>query len=178
MKQPLDHLRSKKKPVRKTVWIAGDSELADELSELEASLSRARTQAEIARPDRREAALQTVLDMEAEYEAKKAAVRESSIKFVMQGIRTKDYDDLIAAHPPTEEQLEKLKAQGETDVPFDVETFPYALIAATCVEPDVPKEDLIAWLHEDSWNRFEILTLFNAANEVNQTRRIINLGKD
>lgn len=178
MKEPLDHLRSKKKPVRKAVWIAGDSELAEELSELEAVLSRARIVSEGARPDRREAALRDLAAAEEAFAAKKEEVRATSIKFVFQSMGTKSYEELIQAHPPTETQIKKLKSEGEDQVPFNPETLPIALIVASCVEPEMDKAEMHEWLSGDEWNSFEIMTLFMAATEVNNSRRIINMGKD
>lgn len=179
MKQPMDHLKSKKKPARKTVWIAGDSELAEELSDLEASLSREQKSAEmLSDGPRREAAIQAAVELKAQVEAKRAEVRETSIKFVFRALGAKRYDDLLAAHPPTDEQIEQLKAQGEDNAPFNTETFPKALVAASCVEPEMTPEEMIEWLSGDDWNNNEILSLFMAASQVNSMRSVVNLGKD
>jgi hypothetical protein len=179
MKEPLDHLRSRKKPVRKSVWIAGDSELADELSELEASLSRARTKVETYQTTdpRREAALQVMLEIEENYDAKKKQTQDSAIKFTFESIGTKPYEALLAAHPPTDAQIKQLKEQGEDQVPFNPDTLPMALVVASCVEPEMDKEELKEWLSDDTWNSIEFMSLFMAATEVNNTRRILNLGK-
>ena len=178
MKQPLDHQRSLKKPVRKAVWIAGDTELADELSELEASLSRAKTLVDTIREEaRREAALLQVAELETEVALKTEEVRATALKFVFQGISAKAYDKLLGEHPPTEEQIKFLKEQGETNAPFNPDTLPYALITECCVEPDMEKEDLLAWLNDGSFNQSEIMSLFMAATDANQSRKILNLGK-
>ncbi len=177
MKQPLDHLRSKKKPVRKAVWIAGDSELVDELSELEASLLRKRTQAEgLVDPARREAALQALHELEEEVALKKEEVRPTQIKFLFEGMSPKAYDDLLAAHPPTEHQQGKAKDMG-MEAPFNEETFPYALIVASCIEPEAEPEDMLAWLQSGDFNQSEIMALMMTATECNQSRRIVSLGK-
>lgn len=180
MKQPLDHLRSKKKPVRKTVWIAGDSELAEELSELEASLTRAISSHDAMRQDnpRVEAALRLIETLESEVAEKKQKVRESSIKFVFESIGSKAYDKLSADHPPTEDQLKAAVDAGEDKPPFNTDSYPVALITASTIEPDMDKEELAEWLDGPDWNGFELLTMFMACNEVNNSRKIINLGKD
>lgn len=182
MKQPMDHLRSKKKPIRKTVWVAGDSEIADELSELEASLSRLEGSlaAMPANSNRREAADLEAARIRDEVHALRGRNKESSIKFVFQAISRRRYDELIDEFPPTEEQIAKHKADGSTDaLEFNPDTFPYALIAECTVEPEVDREELAEWLREgDEWNNAEVLTLFMAAMEVNQTRRLITMGKD
>lgn len=179
MKQPLDHLRSKKKPVRKAVWIAGDSELAEELSELEASLTRAKASSEAMREDnpRREAALQMTIDLEAEVAAKREEVRGTAIKFVLQGMGSKEFDAMAAEYPPTDAQLQAAKDTGEDKPPFDTDTYPIALIVASTVEPEMEPAELHEWLSDPTWNSFELLSLFMAANEVNNSRKILNLGK-
>jgi hypothetical protein len=177
MKQPLDHQRSRKKPVRKPVWIAGDTEVADELSELEASLSRVKFQSETIQDEtRREAALQQLIELEEKIALKKEEVRSTSIKFLFQGLSPKAYDHLLGEHPPTDEQQRKAKDAGQ-DAPFNEETLPYALITACCIEPDMEPSDLLEWLTDGSFNQAEIMSLFLTATEVNQTRKIINLGK-
>jgi len=178
MKQPLDHQRSLKKPVRKAVWIAGDSELADELSELEAALSRAKFLFEAMKEDnpRREAALQDWTEAEEEMALKKEELRATSIKFLFQGMSPKAYDKLLSQHPPTEEQQKKAKDAGQ-EAPFNEETLPYALIVACCIEPDMEPGDLLEWLNDGSFNQAEIMALFLGATEVNQSRKILNLGK-
>lgn len=180
MKQPQDHLRSKKKPVRKTVWIAGDSELAEELSELEASLTRAKSSLDAMRQDnpRVEAALRLIENLEDELVVKKQMVRESSIRFVFQSIGSKAFDQMAADHPPTEEQLKAAVDSGEDKPPFNTDTYPVALITASTIEPDMDKAELAEWLDSPVWNSFELLTMFMACNEVNNSRKILNLGKD
>jgi hypothetical protein len=178
MKQPMDHLRGKKKPVSKTVWIAGDSLLAEELSELEADLSREKSSLTTMRNEnpRREAALQTVADLEQKVSEKRAEMREASIKFVFRALSQRRYEELLQEHPPTEEQQAEFKASGDS-LPFNPETFPRALIVECCVEPDTDKAELEEWLRGDDWNQAEIMSLFMAATEVNSTRHIVNMGK-
>lgn len=181
-KQPMDHLRGKKKPVRKTVWVAGDSELADELSELEERLSRAEASFNLQRDEspRREALQREVDELTIKRNAVKEQVRETAIKFVFQAIPRKKYEALIEEHPPTDKQVADWKASGEKgSIDFNPDTFPVPLIVACCIEPDVDKEELADWLQNgEEWNQAELVTLFMAATEVNQTRRIVNLGKD
>lgn len=178
MKQPLDHQRSRKKPVRKAVWIAGDTELADELSELEASLARAKFVYEqmVVDNPRREAAFQTWTEADESFALKKEEVRATAIQFIFKGLSPEKYDDLLGEHPPTTEQIEKAKLTGES-VNFNYKTLPLALICACCIEPDMDPEDLRAWLTDDTWNQAEISALFQAATECNQSRKILNLGK-
>jgi hypothetical protein len=174
----MDHLRGKKKPVAKTVWIAGDSLLAEELSELEADLSREKSNLSTMRNEnpRREAATQTVAELEAKVAAKREEVRESSVKFVFRALNSKVYEQLIQEYAPTDAQQAEFKQSGES-LPFNPETFPLALIVACCVEPETEPGELHDWLSGDDWNQAEIMTLFMTATEVNSSRHIINMGK-
>lgn len=177
----MDHLRSKKKPVRKIVWVAGDSELADEVANLESGLSREEGSLSVM-PEgpRREAALQEHNAKKELHAAKHAELEECSIKFVFQSIGRKNYEALLEQHQPTEKQVADQKAADpKTPLEFNPETFPVALVVASIVEPDADKEELGEWLlNGEEWNSAEFMTLFMAALEVNSTRKIFNSGKD
>ena len=184
-KQPMDHLRGKKKPIRKTIWVAGDSELADEFSELEASLSRAESALASlpAASTRREAAASDVLELTAKVTELKAQLRESRIKFTFQSLGRKKYERLLADHPPTDDQVKAHKESGEAGaIEFNPDTFPYALISHCVIEPvvdDENREEFEAWIRDDeSWNGVEVITLFQTAMAVNTSRRLVNMGKD
>lgn len=185
MNQPMDHLRSKKKPIKKTIWVAGDSELADEFSELEASLSRAEgALASLpATSPRREAAASDVLELTAKVAELKAQLRETSIKFTFQSLGRKRYEKILADHPPTDEQVKAHKDSGEAGaIEFNPDTFPYALISHSCIEPlvnDENREEFESWIRDsDDWNGAEVITLFQTAMAVNTSRRLVNMGKD
>jgi len=178
----MDHLKSKKQPVRKTVWVAGDSELADEVAELETSLSREESVANVLPPEssRREAVLQTIKEKQKLLETKKAELESTAIKFVFQSIGRKRYEALLEANPPTDAQIEEQKkVDPKQSLEFNPETFPIALIIESLVEPDVDRDELRHWiLNGEEWNTAEFMTLFMAALEANSTRKIINSGKD
>lgn len=77
----------------------------------------------------------------------------------LRAIGAKDYDDLIAKHPPTAEQ----KKEGGS---YNVDTFAPALIAACSHEPKLtPNEAAEIWNSPD-WSRGEIMELFLASVEV------------
>jgi len=191
MKAPLDHLRSRKKPVRKTVWIAGDGELVDALAEAEGELSRMRASADTYRNSRAELAQSRALELDGQIVIKEEevsllrnAVRDSSIKFVFQSIRRQDNDALTEAHPATAAQKAAAKAAGENnDPPFNPDTYPGALILATMVEPhfDHNDEEQVAemdeWLSSSAFNQGEFMALFVAAVGVQQERKVVELGK-
>ena len=77
----------------------------------------------------------------------------------LRAIGAKEYDDLIAKHPPTSEQ----KKEGGS---YNVDTFAPALIAACSSEPKLtPNEASEIWNSPD-WSRGEIMELFLASVEV------------
>ena len=195
MKQPQDHQRSKKKPTRRTVWIIGDSEMAEEVESLEADVRRLQSRAELRRrrtgadeQGEREARKQEDAEIDAAtalVEAKRSELRENSVKFVFQTIGRRKYDALIDAHPATEKQIKDAEAQGNKDpMPWNPDSYPDALIAACMVEPenghdgtDEDRAAIIEWLQGEEWNTAEIMELFQAALAVNQTRKTVDLGK-
>jgi hypothetical protein len=73
---------------------------------------------------------QQLVDLEAEIDAAK-------VTFKFQSIGHRAWADLMAAHPPTKEQL---KAFNRID--HNPETFPLAAIAASCVEPAMTVDDV------------------------------------
>lgn len=73
---------------------------------------------------------QQILDLEAEIDA-------ARIEFRFRSIGHRAWADLMAAHPPTKEQI---KALGRID--HNPETFPIAAIAASCVEPAMTVDDV------------------------------------
>ena len=186
-KETLDHLRSKKSPVSKTVYIAGDSDLAIDLNDMEREVSILELKV-LRSPADSELAGQLSAKKE-ELEQLKTRMREASIKFRVQSIGRKKLEKLMSQHPPTEtdiEQINKAKelaeAQGDDSMKnatleWSPDTFPVALIAKSVVEPELTEQELTDWLGEDTWNQSEIQELFAAALEVNTTHRVVSLGK-
>jgi hypothetical protein len=73
---------------------------------------------------------QQILDLEAEIDAAK-------IEFRFRSIGHRAWADLMAAHPPTKEQL---KVLGRID--HNPLTFPSAAIAASCIDPAMTDDDV------------------------------------
>jgi hypothetical protein len=172
-----DHLRSKKKPIEKTVEIVLDAELAERFEE-------ARTQVDIAQI--RVNGNPTDVDLQLALEQAKAAVEtlrteidenDAVVKITFRGIGRKAYDDLVADHPATLEQLSDAKKKGHDDLQFNLETFPPAIVAASSKEPKMTLEEVQAIWNSEDWNQVELGELFTAAMMVNGTRRTVDLGK-
>lgn len=82
---------------------------------------------------------------------------EVSLSF--RGIPAHRYDKLISRFPPKKEH----KKQGYG---YNPDGFGPAIIAATCVEPEMTEEDAREIWESDTWNRGERMMLLMAAIEV------------
>lgn len=155
-----DHLRSLKKPQTKIVTILLDSDVLDAYEKAQAHLS--------------EATAETRAGLEAELAEAKTALAESTVQLKFQSIGRKRYEDLVADHPATKEQNEQALKETQQEAPYNLDTFPPALIRASILEPELTEED-IADIY-DNWNNAELMELFLAALEVNTQRRTVDLG--
>jgi hypothetical protein len=180
MKQPMDHLKSKKTPSRKTVYIAGDNELAEEVAALEEEVRRLRLAVEL-RHDTADTA--RLLPLETKLAEKRKALEDGAIKFVFQSIKRRRYDELINEHPPTAEQIKEAEAD-KIEISFNPETLPQQMIIECMVEPYVGPEldeeqraELTDWLDSDAWNTQEIMTLYQACLMVNNSSKVVSMGK-
>ncbi len=81
-----------------------------------------------------------------------------TVKF--QALGSKNYDDLIAAHPPTAKQK---KDNGV----WNPDTFAPALLAACSVEPEIPGDTAVQIWQSESWSRGELMDIFMALVELN-----------
>jgi hypothetical protein len=79
------------------------------------------------------------------------------IRMTFQALNSKEYDDLIAAHPPK-------KGKENTQV-YNAETFFPALLAAVSYEPKLTLEEATEIYRSDEWSAGEMMTLqLNAQN--------------
>lgn len=77
----------------------------------------------------------------------------------LKAIGSQDYDDLLAANPPTNEQ----KREGNT---YNPDTFAPALIAACAIEPKMTNAEAKKLWTSSDWSRGEVTELFLACIEV------------
>lgn len=75
------------------------------------------------------------------------------LTLALTALSMKEYDELIAAHPPTKDQ----KAEGNG---YNPETFAPAVIAAVVTEPKLTLEQAQTLWAGDQWNRGELRDLF------------------
>lgn len=180
----LDDLRKRKKPNRTEVWIAGDSEAAGRLAEAQEQMDRTERVVRLkATPTKEE--LRDAQKARAEAEALKEEIKDTLIKFVFEAISIPAYDKLVEEHTWTEPEKKawRKKNPGVTDDQMDnlpgwnPDTFYKSIIIESFIEPAITKDEMAEWLDGPEWNQTEVLALFQAAMEVNNSRRVVDLGK-
>lgn len=189
-KQPLDRLRSRKKPVSRRIPIVTDSDLAEEMERTRVEAVAARERSDRTPGDERLRALADEADIDAET-AHDAAL-ESAVWFVAHSLSPRVFEELCNQHPPTPDQIKdarKLLGNQFARLRWNVETFQPSLIEA-CVSfverDDESGEETITPLDEafvkemyegEDWNSAELGALFDLALEVNSKRRVVEAGK-
>jgi hypothetical protein len=187
-KQPMDYLRSRKQKVSRDVWVPYDSNDADEIQRLEGELADAQ---ERTRDNPRDTDAQDkVAALKAELEDLREELKPNCAHFVVRSLGRKEYDDLQDAYPPTKEQVSDGKKQGVGVPAFNPDTFPPAILGASLalvveeagedgagqVEVPFTEEQAIELWNSEEWNQAEIMGLFTVCLEVNNQRRVMNLG--
>ena len=83
----------------------------------------------------------------------------TEVTMLFQAIGTREYDKLLAKHPPKAEQ----KLEGAS---YDINSFGPDIIHKCAVEPELSIQEARQLWDSDDWSRGEIMTLFRAAVEV------------
>lgn len=190
-----DHLKSAKKPLELRIPVYLNGEPIERLEKAREALEAAKTR-HLALQDQSERAaaltpgdtitdtpvlVEAAVDVErqaAEVSAAEEAVRESTAWFVIRKITPrgrKRYEQLVKAHPPTDEQVKEAADQGQERPSYDAETFAPALLSASCVEPLLTLEEATELF--DDWSLTECSELLSACLAVNTGRRTVDLGK-
>lgn len=172
----LDHLRSGKKPVTKTVTIAMDSQVADEYAAAKEEFDIARQRVAVRPND--SAVVDEFNAAEDRYMAARDAMDDNAVTFTFRAIGRERFEAIVLEHPPTKDQKEQARKAGEHRLGWNLDTFPIALIAESSHEPKLAKHEVEELWKSEDWNQAELMTLFFAALEVNQNRRVVDLGKD
>jgi len=81
------------------------------------------------------------------------------VSILFRAIGAKQYDDLIAKHPPNAQQ----KMSGDI---YNIHTFAPALIAICSVEPKLSYDEAKAIWDSEDWSRGEVMALFGACVEL------------
>lgn len=80
------------------------------------------------------------------------------VTFKMRDCGRKRREDLIAAHPPTKQQLDEFRKQGGSGaLSFNVETFYPALLAEVTFEPEFTVDQFHRLFDEWGWGEIELL---------------------
>lgn len=90
----------------------------------------------------------------------KEQAQATEVEFVFAGIGRRAYTDLRLKHPPTDEQKSEAEEQGLT-AEFNSDTFPPALLAASCVEPTGTSLDWWARKY-DEWTVGQVSRIWSA----------------
>lgn len=156
MPSSIEDILKRAKPREKTVQVCIRGDLAGEAERLQDELSRVSEDWEPSdltdvHPGRA---------VSEELKAVHAQVRESEEPFTLRYIGDRAYSDLMAAHPSDSDQEA-----------FNSQTFPRALIAASCVQPEMSEEQVIALF--EVINEGEIKKLFDAAWDVHNSSDLI-----
>ncbi|MFF1281048.1 hypothetical protein [Streptomyces sp. NPDC058299] len=144
------------KPRERTVMVCVRGDLAGEAERLAAELARTSDDWEPSdltetHPGR---------ELAAQLKAVREQIKAAEVPFLLRYIGDRAYSDLVAAHPSEKD-----------DELFDSDTFPRALIAASCVDP-VMTEDQVAELFEVI-NEGQIKALFDAAWDVHHSADVV-----
>lgn len=159
----------RKRPVEHSVPIALESKYADAVAAAEGAIEQLERDHRLGRVtveelQERGPALQVALDeAKAEYE-------ENSVVFRARALGRKHLDRLMAEHPPTDDQQAAFRelvrnapmAAKNGELPYNTDTFPPALLAASLVEPEFTLDEAQELWDSDTWSDAELATILNA----------------
>jgi hypothetical protein len=177
--EPQDRKRKiVKRPVTETLWLVDDLDLLQRYKAAESRFLQAQTFV-VARPDDALAS-QELETRRAEFDTLAAEMRDhGALKFVFRAIGRKRYEELLLAHPPTDEQIKdpELNTPDGRPTDFNPDTFSVALVAASLADPLMNDEEVREEIFEsDDWNGNEIGMLIAMATKVNMQALAVNLG--
>jgi hypothetical protein len=97
-----------------------------------------------------------------------AEARESETVFKFEGLGQGEFAVLQAAHPATEEVRKKLGLPEDQSLEWNPETFPPALMAASCIEPLELKGNVEEWTEiQQTWSNGQVNRLWGACLSAN-----------
>lgn len=167
-------IRGRKKGRVVRVIVQLDGEVSARIEELREEYNRARAEERVrTSPDMSQRTKSN--DIAGEIESLVRDSEDTEAEFVFKAIGRHGYDDLLAEHPPTEKDRKLAKEQAESlglpsfQAEFNAETFPPALISASCIQPQMSLEEALEIWNSDEWNGAELLKLWEAARNANAT---------
>lgn len=159
---------------KQTAWvkICVKTELNEKLQDAENALRDARMKA--ARDPEDEVWKAQVVEAEAALEAITAERNRFLVTFTFEALGSTELEELERAHPPNREQLAEYRLQQKaaglpaTNPPkYNLETFPPALIARSCVSPAMSVEQATRLWNDPKWSRGELGALMGTAWQIN-----------
>ena len=177
-------IRKRKEAVTLDVPIILVASARAQLAAAEDRLAKAERDALLRADDR---SAQTARDRAlADLDNARTEAAEHTVVFRMRSISRPAMAALRLAHPPTKQQREDYrKAQVQAGIPgrergeltYNPDTFPPAVVAACCAEPEMTYEEALEIWEDPEWNEAELAALFQAAMTVNMTARRVDLGE-
>lgn len=165
----LDRLRAKK-PVRAEYRVHLSDEPIRVLREARGELDRAESLLADSKTDVvLDYAREQVAQAREHVEKARAEAEADSVLMLFDGISRDDFNALVDAHPPAEDDEKKGRD-------YNPDTFPPALIAATCVDPGFDSPEEVLGVIGD-WNMTEREALFTAAMSTCVLSRVADLSK-
>lgn len=173
----LDKIRKKKKKKTAVVPILMDPDVGSELDDLDGRTAEIVKRLRVGRKEDMEELQKEKNDLDQRRKELVKKVEDSSVEFHFQSIGRETLDTLLSENPPTNKQIEEARKEGVTDLMFNPETFPVALIAASSTDPDMSVEDVQELWDDENWSTPELMALFNGAQECNGNFHISSTKK-
>ena len=168
--QTMADILAAKKPNTRTIDIILDSDLAGEISLKRLEIEQAKI-----RSKGKKSLAEGTGALEQELDDLIDAAAEIAVTFTFTDIGRKNFDDLVHAHQPTEQQKKQIADLGGGILEYNTETFPPALIAAAASDPEITLEE--AQEIFDEWGQGDAEVLFSVALIVCKERTSIPLSK-
>jgi len=88
------------------------------------------------------------------------AMDAATLWFTFRSLGRTPFRDLLLAHPARDEDHEAVSVQSEgSKAPYNMDTFPRALVQASCVDPVLSGDDIEDIFEGDAWNDVEVNAL-------------------
>jgi hypothetical protein len=164
-----------------TVGVPLNSELARDYREAEVAEEEARRWVETFPTD--PARLRTLEDAQERLEEARVALEPKLARFTFAAMGAAEFDELLNDNPPTKDQREKWRKKNPQAAAmgggarFNEDVFPIKLLAACAIEPSMTEAQAKQLYTGERFNQAERDALFAAAWDVNNQRRVVDLGK-
>lgn len=156
-----------KKPTRVRVPIVFDQQVADVYFQAAVDTQTAKQLEDDA----------IISKAEAAEEKARQALEEVTVEYYFESIGRDAFNNLIDAHPPSDEQVMEAEKEGVPRPLFNGDEFWKHALVACCAQPELTEEDVNEMWESPSWNDDEITSLCQAAWSANKQRSLLDVGK-